>query len=55
MAFGIGGKCYLVVTGDVADVETAVKVASVSAGAKGLLVHSMTVPRPHIDLWQHLL
>jgi microcompartment protein CcmL/EutN len=55
MAFGIGGKCYLVVTGDVADVETAVKVASSSAGEKGLLVHSMTVPRPHIDLWQHLL
>ena len=55
MAFGIGGKCYLVVTGDVADVETAVKVASQSAGEKGLLVHSMTVPRPHVDLWQHLL
>jgi len=55
MAFGIGGKCYLVLTGDVADVEAAVKVASLSAGEKGLLVHSMTVPRPHVDLWQHLL
>lgn len=54
VAEGIGGKCYMVLTGDVADVETAVTVASASAGEKGLLVHSMTVPRPHADLWQHL-
>jgi microcompartment protein CcmL/EutN len=55
MAFGIGGKCYLVLTGEVADVEAAVRVACASAGEKGLLVHGMTVPRPHLDLWQHLL
>ncbi|MEL7940343.1 BMC domain-containing protein [Pseudomonas delhiensis] len=55
MAFGIGGKCYLVLTGEIADVEAAVRVACASAGEKGLLVHAMTVARPHLDLWQHLL
>lgn len=55
MAFGIGGKCYLVLTGDVADTTTAVNAASASAGEKGLLVYSMVVPRPHSDLWQQLL
>lgn len=55
MAFGIGGKCYFVATGDVADIKTAVEVASEAAGAKGLLVYSMVVPRPHNDLWTQLL
>lgn len=55
MAFGIGGKCYLVVNGDVSDVATAVKAASASAGEKGLLVHSTVIPRPHDALWQQLL
>lgn len=55
MAFGIGGKCYLVLTGDVADTNTAVNIASASAGEKGLLVYSMVVPRPHSELWQQLL
>ncbi|AWM79233.1 propanediol utilization protein [Gammaproteobacteria bacterium ESL0073] len=55
MAFGIGGKCYVVLTGDVADTKTAVDIASQTAGEKGLLVYSMVVPRPHSDLWQQLL
>ena len=55
MAFGIGGKCYFVATGDVADVKTAVEIGSEAAGAKGLLVYSMVVPRPHNDLWHQLL
>jgi microcompartment protein CcmL/EutN len=55
MAFGIGGKCYLVVNGDIADANTAVKAASQSAGEKGLLVHSMVIPKPHDALWQQLI
>lgn len=55
MAFGIGGKCYFVASGDVADIQTAVDVGTKSAGAKGLLVYSMVVPRPHPDLWQQLI
>ncbi len=55
MAFGIGGKCYFVAAGDVADVQTAVNVGEASAGEKGLLVYSMVVPRPHPDLWEQLI
>lgn len=55
MAFGIGGKCYMVVAGDIADVDNAVTVASDSAGEKGLLVHRTVIPRPHDALWQQLM
>lgn len=55
MAYGIGGKCYFVITGDVSDTQTAVEVASAAAGEKGLLVYHMVVPRPHAALWQQLL
>ncbi len=55
MAFGIGGKCYLVLNGDVSDANTAVRAASQSAGEKGLLVHGTVIPRPHDALWQQLL
>ncbi len=55
MAFGIGGKCYFVASGDVADVQTSVKVGNESAGAKGLLVYSMVIPRPHPELWEQLI
>ncbi|HSC76304.1 MAG TPA: BMC domain-containing protein [Pseudomonadales bacterium] len=54
LATGIAGKSYMLLMGEVADVETAVRVASTSAGEKGLLVHAVTVPRPHLDLWRHL-
>ena len=55
MAFGIGGKCYMVVAGDIADVDNAVTVASESAGEKGLLVYRAVIPRPHDALWQQLM
>lgn len=55
MAFGIGGKCYFVASGDVADIKAAVNVGTESAGAKGLLVYSMVVPRPHPELWEQLI
>ncbi|EBS5740424.1 BMC domain-containing protein, partial [Salmonella enterica subsp. enterica serovar Eastbourne] len=55
MAYGIGGKCYFVMSGDVADVETAKKAASQVAADKGALVYSMVVPNPHPDFWQQLV
>ena len=55
MAFGIGGKCYMVMGGEISDVTSAVQTASRSAGEKGLLVHGSIIPRPHAGLWQQLL
>ncbi|KEA50608.1 MULTISPECIES: BMC domain-containing protein [Mangrovibacter] len=55
MAFGIGGKCYMVLAGEVSDVRNAVQVASDAAGAKGLLVNRCVIPRPHDALWRQLV
>ena len=55
LAFGIGGKSYVLLTGDVAAVETAVDVGAESASAKGLLVQKVVIPRPHPQLVQSLL
>ncbi|EAA6225913.1 propanediol utilization microcompartment protein PduT [Salmonella enterica subsp. salamae] len=55
MAFGIGGKCYMVVAGDISDVNNAVTVASESAGEKGLLVYRSVIPRPHEAMWRQMV
>jgi microcompartment protein CcmL/EutN len=55
MAFGIGGKCYMVVAGDVSDVNNAVTVASESAGEKGLLVYRSVIPSPHESMWRQMV
>lgn len=47
LAFGIGGKSYVVLTGDVADVKTAIAAGAASAGEKGMLVQQVVIPRPH--------
>ncbi|WP_411900624.1 BMC domain-containing protein, partial [Salmonella enterica] len=51
MAFGIGCKCYMVVAGDVSDVNNAVTVASAIAGEKALLVSRSVLLRPHEGMW----
>ncbi len=55
LAFGIGGKCYYVLTGDVADITTAVRTGAELAGSKGLLVQHTVIPRPHQQLVDQLL
>ncbi|WED28691.1 BMC domain-containing protein [Vibrio sp. DW001] len=55
MAYGIGGKCYMVLNGEITDIKTAVTEASNSAGSKGLLVQSSSIAKPNKTLWQHLL
>ncbi|EOJ9668817.1 propanediol utilization microcompartment protein PduT [Escherichia coli] len=55
MAFGIGGKCYMVVAGDISDINNAVAVASESAGEKGLLVYRSVIPRPHEAVWHQIV
>ncbi len=55
LAFGIGGKCYGLFTGDVASVEAAIKVGADLAGSKGMLVQYVVIPRPHAEMIKHLL
>lgn len=55
MAYGIGGKCYLVLNGEISAVKTAVQVGSQSAGEKGLLVYSTVIARPDKQLAKQLI
>ena len=55
LAFGIGGKSYVVLTGDVADVNAAVEAGAAVASEKGLLVQCVVIPRPHKQVVEALL
>jgi len=55
LAFGIGGKSYVVLTGEVADVNAATDAGSKIAGDKGFLVSRVVIPRPNQQLIDQLL
>jgi len=55
IAFGIGGKSYSVVTGEVAAVKAAVAAGSEVAAERGLLVQTVVIPRPHKQVIDSLL
>ncbi len=55
IAFGIGGKSYSVVTGEVAAVKAAVAAGSAIASDKGMLVYKTVIPRPHKQVIDTLL
>lgn len=54
LAFGIGGKSYVVLTGRVADINAAVEIGAALAGERGFLVNKVVIPRPHPQLVQQL-
>lgn len=51
---GIGGKSYVVMTGDVAAVEEGVAHGAQTAEDTGMLVSCVVIPSPHPDLFQSL-
>lgn len=55
MAFGIGGKAYCILCGEVADIKTAVSTGSQIAAEKGFLVSSIVIPRPHQQVIEGLM
>ncbi len=55
LAFGIGGKSYVVLTGEVADVHAATQAGAAIAADKGFLVSQVVIPRPHEQLIEQLL
>ena len=52
---GIGGKSFVVLTGDVAAVQAAVDAGIHTPSAQGMLVASVVIPSPHPDLLETLL
>lgn len=54
-ALGLGGKGYVLLTGNVGAVQTAVAAGGESARASGLLVGTAVLPRPADALFNQLL
>jgi microcompartment protein CcmL/EutN len=52
---GMGGKSFLVFTGEVAAVEAAGKAIEASEGSRGLIGSSVVIPSPHMDMVKALL
>lgn len=55
LAFGIGGKSYVVLTGEVAAVKASMEVGTESAANKGFLVNKVVIARPHPQVVDSLL
>lgn len=52
---GMGGKSFLVFTGEVAAVEAAAKAIGADEGIRGLIGSSVVIPSPHLDMIRALL
>lgn len=55
VARGMGGKCFVTMTGEVADVTAAVEAGSRIAAENGVLMNSEVIANPHPDLWESIL
>ncbi len=51
---GIGGKSFLVMTGDVSAVEAGTACAAAAAEKMGKLLSAVVIPSPHLELFQTL-
>ena len=52
---GMGGKSFVIVTGEVAAVEAAVQAAEGSEQTHGLISSSVVIPSPHMDIVRALM
>ncbi len=52
LAMAIGGKGYVLMTGDVASVKASVDAAADAAAEEGLLVERSVIPRPRDELFR---
>lgn len=55
IARGMGGKCFVLMTGDVADVKAAVEAGGKIASDGGVLINTEVIANPHPDLWQTII
>ncbi len=55
LAKGLGGKAFVTLTGEIADVETAVEAGCQRAANEGLLLDKVIIPSPHPDLTDKIL
>ena len=55
VARGLGGKCFVTLTGDVADVTAAVEAGARIAAKTGVLINTEVIAKPHPELWEAVL
>mgnify|MGYP002679161509 FL=1 len=55
VARGLGGKCFVTMTGEVADVTAAVEAGAKIAAKTGVLINTEVIANPHPDLWEAVL
>lgn len=55
VARGLGGKCFVTLTGDVADVTAAVEAGAKLAAKTGVLINTEIIANPHPELWEAVL
>ena len=55
LANGLGGKSYVILTGEIPDVEAAMAAGEEKVKKIGALVRSVTIPSPHSDLGRFIL
>lgn len=55
LGFAIGGKSFVVLTGEVAAVQASIDAGSAEGKEKGLLVSSVVIPSPRAELFDSLL
>ncbi len=55
IAMGLGGKGYALMVGDVGAVRAAVSAGAAGAAESGLLVRQVVIPKPHADVYAHVL
>ena len=55
VARGMGGKCFVSMTGDVADVKAAVEAGARIAAKTGVLINTEVIASPHPELWEAVL
>ena len=55
VARGMGGKCFVSMTGDVADVKAGVEAGAAIAAREGVLINTEVIANPHPELWEAVM
>ncbi|MBT3784292.1 BMC domain-containing protein [bacterium] len=55
LAMAVGGKGFLLITGDLSSVRSSMEVATDVAGERGMVVASVVIPRPRRELFQEYI
>ncbi len=55
LAKGLGGKAYITLTGEIAEVEAAIAAGIELVAPRGLLLTKIIIPAPHDDLTEKIL